>query len=88
MSQASVPDSHRDRRTPIPITIDRRLYDAPRDPMTGIELRNLAVPRIGPDRDLYLDERGGDGVLIGDDERVELHEGMIFFSVPKKINEG
>jgi len=73
---------------PIPIVIDRRSYDAPRNPMTGAELRQLAEPHIGPDRDLYLDRPGTRGVLILNEERVELHPGMHFFSVPKHIHEG
>jgi Multiubiquitin len=76
------------RRLPVPIIIDRRPYEAPDNPMTGTQLRQLAKPIIGADRNLYLEKHGTDDVLISDSQEVELHPGMVFFSVPKKINEG
>lgn len=71
-----------------PISIDRHPYKAPRTPMTGAELRQLAEPPIAADRDLYLDIPGGQSRLIADAEAVDLKPGMHFFSVPKSINEG
>ncbi len=88
VNDISVDEDSRKRRVPVPITIDRRPYEAPENPMTGAQLRQLAKPPIGADRNLYVDKHGTDGVLIGDSEEVELHPGMVFFSVPKKINEG
>jgi hypothetical protein len=77
-----------DHSTFIPISIDRRPYHAPLPRMTGAELRQLAEPHIGPDRDLYLDVPGSGGRLIADSETVDLRPGMHFFSVPRSINEG
>lgn len=88
MSETSTTEIERPIHPPIPIIIDRRPYEAPRNPMTGAELRQLAEPHIGSDRDLYLDRPGTRGILIRDDERVELRPGMHFFSVPKHIHEG
>ena len=88
MSDTAITEAPRPTQPPIPIVIDRRPYEAPRNPMTGTELRQLAQPHIGPDRDLYLDRTGTKGILILDDERVELQPGMHFFSVPKDIHEG
>src|ERR1700678_4015713 len=88
MSDTATTQAERLIHPPIPIFIDRRPYEATRDPMTGAELRELAQPHIGPDRDLYLDKPGTGGILIGDDEQVDLEPGMHFFSVPKQIHEG
>jgi hypothetical protein len=88
MSDTATTEAERLVHPPIPIIIDRRPYEAPRNPMAGEELRQLADPPIGPDRDFYLDRPGTRGILIHDDERVDLEPGMRFFSVPKDIHEG
>ncbi|MHB1582401.1 MAG: multiubiquitin domain-containing protein [Acidimicrobiales bacterium] len=70
------------------IIIDERPYKAPSDDMTGAQLRTLAVPPVGEDRDLWLEARHGEDRVIGDDEVVELEPGMRFFSTPRHINPG
>ncbi len=73
----------------IPIQIDHKPYKAPKPAMTGSELRALAVPPIGADRDLFRVVAGpGDDVLVGDEDLVELQPGMHFYSAPKTINPG
>ena len=73
----------------IPIQIDRAPYKASKTPMTGAEIRALAQPPIGGDRDLYLEVPGrGQDRLIGDTEAVDLREGMHFYSAPKTVNPG
>jgi hypothetical protein len=73
----------------ISITIDRKPYKAPKTPMTGAEIRALAAPPIGPDRDLYLEVHGrGQDRLIRDDESVQLENGTHFYSAPKTVNPG
>lgn len=73
----------------IPIEIDHKKYDAPRPVMTGSELRALAQPPIGEDRDLFQVVPGkGDDRKIADTEKVELKPGMHFYSAPKTINPG
>jgi len=61
----------------IPIHIENKMYKATKTPMTGAELRVLAEPDIGADRDLFLTVPGqGDDVLIADDRPVDLKPGM------------
>ncbi|MCY4486431.1 MAG: multiubiquitin domain-containing protein [Deltaproteobacteria bacterium] len=76
------------------IQIDRkeyRLTDKPPDTkivMTGWELRKLADPEIDEKRDLFLVVPGGSDKKIGNDEELEIHDGMRFFSAPALINPG
>lgn len=70
------------------IFIDDKEYRAPERVMTGAQLRQLAAPPIGPDRDLWLEEHHGEDRLIGDNEPVELRPGVRFFSTPKHITPG
>jgi hypothetical protein len=73
----------------IPIQIDHKPYKAEKTPMTGAELRTLANPDIGGDRDLFRVVPGpGDDVKVGDQEAVGLESGMHFYSAPKTINPG
>ena len=73
----------------IPINIDHKPYQAPKTPMTAEELRVLADPDIGPDRDLFLTVPGpADDRLIRDGESVDLRPGMHFYSAPRSINPG
>ncbi len=73
----------------IPIQIDHKPYKAFKTPMTGAELRGLAVPPIGADRDLFRVVPGrGDDVKIQDNDLVDLEPGMHFYSAPKQINPG
>ncbi|PIR83898.1 hypothetical protein COU18_01945 [Candidatus Kaiserbacteria bacterium CG10_big_fil_rev_8_21_14_0_10_51_14] len=73
----------------ITIHIDHQVYHAPKTPMTGSELRALADPDIGPDRDLFLTVPGPeDDRKIGNDEAVDLKNGMHFYSAPTTINPG
>lgn len=73
----------------IPIQIDHRPYQAPKTPMTATELRALAEPLIGSDRDLFLTVPGpGDDRLIRDEESVDLKPGMHFYTAPRSINPG
>jgi hypothetical protein len=78
------PDGHQ-----IPIQIDHKPYKAEKTPLTGAELRTLANPDIGSDRDLFRVVQGhGDDVKVGDQETVSLEPGMHFYSAPKTINPG
>lgn len=70
------------------IHIDKRKYDAPTPVMTGAELRLLADPNIGENRTLWREVPGGEDDRIADDEKVELRNGMHFYSSPKTINPG
>ncbi len=73
----------------ITIHIDHKRYTAPKTPMTGSELRVLADPDIGADRDLFRVVPGpGDDELVGDSDQVALKNGMHFYSAPTTINPG
>lgn len=85
----ATPEAHPHPDHGIPITIERKPYKAPKTPMTGAEIRALADPSIGPDRDLYLEVPGrGQDQLIQGNQPVDLKEGMHFYSAPKTINPG
>lgn len=73
----------------IPIQIDHKPYKAPKSPMTAEELRELADPDVGDDRDLFLTVPGpADDDLIADGASVELRPGMHFYTAPRSINPG
>ena len=73
----------------IPIQIDHKPYKAPKSPMTAEELRALADPDVGDDRDLFLTVPGpADDDLIADDASVDLKPGMHFYTAPRSINPG
>lgn len=73
----------------IPIQIDHKPYKAPKTPMTGAELKALADPPIGNDRDLFRVVPGpADDVLVNDGDSVDLQPGMHFYTAPKTINPG
>jgi Multiubiquitin len=72
----------------VPILIDGTRYVAPRRELSGAQLRALTAPPISTDRDLWLDVDGGLDRVIADNETVELHPQMRFFTVPKVINPG
>lgn len=82
----SKPESGDRRR--VPIEIDGKRYRAPKPTMKGAELRILADPDIGPDRDLYLETEAVEDPPVGDEEQIDLKPNMVFFSVPKVINPG
>lgn len=73
--------------TPV-IHIDRKRYEATASSMTGTELRGLARPPIGPERDLWHEVPGGDDNLVESNEVIELKPGMHFYSAPSTINPG
>jgi hypothetical protein len=73
----------------VTIHIDKDTFQVDEASMTGRELRALPTPPIGPDRDLFEVVPGpGDDLLIGDDQVVELKDGMHFFTAPSTINPG
>lgn len=72
----------------IVIFIDGIEYRTQSRRMTGEEIRELKTPPIGPERDLWLEIPGGHDKLIANDEVVDLHNGMHFFTAPATINPG
>jgi hypothetical protein len=70
------------------IHIDRHQFKVEQSSMMGEQLRQLPSTPIGTDYDLFLEVPGGEDRLIGDQEDVELENGMHFFSVQKHITPG
>lgn len=73
----------------IPIQIDRKPYKSAQQTLSAAQLRGLAVPPIGSERDLFQRVPGqGDDIKLADDAKVQLEPGMHFYSAPKTINPG
>ena len=75
------------------IRIDRKEYPVPPDlldagHLTGRQIRRLADPNIGPDRDLFEVVPGGSDRKIDDGQTVLIRDHMRFFSAPAVINPG
>jgi len=70
------------------IQIDRVHYEVTQHEMTGLQLRNVPNPSIGPDRDLFEVVPGHTDRKIADDELVEIRDGERFFTAPAQINPG
>lgn len=73
----------------VAIRIDHKPYEAPKETMTGLELRALADPPISQDYDSWLEHPGPeDDIKVGDDQPIHLKPGMHFYISPKTINPG
>jgi hypothetical protein len=71
------------------IKIDKETFHVEAASMTGQELLELPNPPIGADRDLFLVVPGpADDILVGNDQSIELKDGMHFFTAPSTINPG
>jgi hypothetical protein len=70
------------------IQIDRGHYVVHEAQLTGLQLRGLESPPIPADRDLYEVRPGHDDLLIGDNDKVEMANGLRFFTAPGRINPG
>ena len=70
------------------IKIDRTAYKVRQPVLTGAELRRLPEPDIGPDRDLFEVVPGGSDLKIEADTKVEMRNGLRFFTAPAQINPG
>lgn len=70
------------------IQIDRVHYTVTKPRMTGAELRRVPPTPIGADRDIFEVVPGGTDKKIGDDDVVEMKNGLRFFTAPSQINPG
>ncbi len=70
------------------IRIDRTAYKVRAEQLTGLQLRQLSNPPIGPDRDLFEVVPGGSDIKILDDQVVQMRDGLRFFTAPAQINPG
>jgi hypothetical protein len=72
----------------VAIFIDGTKYHAHAHALTGAQIRAVAQPPVGEDRDLWLDIVDELDEPISDDQVVELVDKMRFFTVPRVINPG
>ncbi|MET2831172.1 multiubiquitin domain-containing protein [Mesorhizobium shangrilense] len=79
---------HPDRPKAFEIKIDRTTYKVQEPALTGAQLRTLPEPDIGPDRDLFEVVPGGSDQKIDDATKVEMRNGLRFFTAPAQINPG
>lgn len=70
------------------IQIDRKHYRVHQREMTGVQLRHVPEPPIGPDRDLFEVVPGHSDLKIGDDTVVKIRDGLRFFTAPAHITPG
>ena len=70
------------------IRIDRADYEWPEAKITGAQLRRLPPTPIPPDRDLFQIVPGHPDRKVKDDDTVQVHDGLRFFTAPNTINPG
>lgn len=70
------------------IKIDRAEFKVKERFRTGMQIRQLPNPPIGPDRDLFEVVPGGSDEKIADDKEVKMRDGLRFFTAPAQINPG
>jgi hypothetical protein len=70
------------------IKIDRTAYVVHERKRSGLQLRHLAVPPIGADRDLFEVVPGGSDRKIENETEVKMRDGLRFFTAPAQINPG
>jgi hypothetical protein len=86
-SEATTPEpKEKDKEHNVQIHIDNKGYKAPKNPMTGVELKQLGG--IASDYDLWQKVPGKDDKLIKDSESVKLKNGDHFYSAPSSLNPG
>jgi hypothetical protein len=76
----------KDKEHGIEIHIDNKGYKAPKNPMTGIELKQLGG--IAGGYDLWQKIPGKDDKLIKEGDSVQLKNGDHFYSAPSSLNPG
>lgn len=70
------------------VTIDRMQFAVEPRTATGADVRRLAHPPIGHDRDLWLETGSGVDVPVFDHTEVELRDGVSFWTAPRAISAG
>ena len=87
-TEKRVPDKDNPETKPSIITIDRAQYEWTEEKINGAQLRRLPTPPIPPERDLFQIIPGHPDRRIKDDDTVEVHDGLRFFTAPGTINPG
>ena len=70
------------------IQIDRAHYEVLQEKLTGAELRRVPATPIPSERDLFQIIPGHSDLKIKDDDTIEMHDGLRFFTAPGTINPG
>ena len=83
-----VPDKDSPGHKVFTIRIDRTQYEWPDEKITGAQLRRVPPTPIPPERDLFQVIPGHPDLKIKDDDTVEVHDGLRFFTAPNTINPG
>ena len=82
------PDKGNPETKPSIITLDRAQYEWTEEKINGAQLRRLPPTPIPPQRDLFQIIPGHPDRKIKDDDTVEVHDGLRFFTAPNTINPG
>ena len=82
------PDKDIPEHKGVAMRIDRTEYEWQEEKITGAQLRRLPTPPIPPERDLFQVVPGHPDRQIKDDDTVEVHDGLRFFTAPNTINPG
>ena len=88
VTDISVPDKDDPEHKVFVIRIDRIEYDWPEEKISGEQVRALPDTPIPEDRDLFQVIPGHSDRQIKDDDTVEVHDGLRFFTAPGTINPG
>ena len=70
------------------IQIDRVQYQLMENRLTGADLRRVPPTPVPPERDLFEIIPGHPDRKIEDDDRIEIRDGLRFFTAPNTINPG
>ena len=70
------------------IQIDRAHYEVLEEKLTGVELRHVPPTPIPSERDLFQIIPGHSDLKIKDDDTVQMHDGLRFFTAPSTISPG
>ena len=87
-AEKPVPDKDAPVHKPFIIRIDREQYEWAEEKISGAQLRALPQTPIPPERDLFQVVPGHPDRQIKDDDTVEVHDGIRFFTAPNTINPG
>ena len=70
------------------IQIDRVQYELTENRLTGADLRRVPPTPIPPERDLFEIVPGHPDRKVENDDRIEIRDGLRFFTAPNTINPG
>ena len=70
------------------IQIDRVEYKVSDEKLTGAMLRRVPPTPIPPERDIFQVIPGHPDKKVKDDDTIEIHDGLRFFTAPNTINPG